>query len=100
MGTDSTCDACCPKTAFHSEMDVGTPGRVQSIRRLILDFGSCHDLKVREFEPHMGLCADSAEPAWDSLSFFLSAPLPLVLACSLSLKINKYFKKPVTCSID
>ena len=29
-----------------------------------------------EFEPHIGLYADSAEPAWDSLSLPLSLPLP------------------------
>ena len=27
------------------------------------DLGSGHDLMVREFEPHVGLCADSSEPA-------------------------------------
>ena len=27
-----------------------------------LDFGSGHDLTVHEFEPHVGLCADSAGP--------------------------------------
>ena len=26
------------------------------------DFGSGHDLTVRGFEPHVGLCADSSEP--------------------------------------
>ena len=26
------------------------------------DFGSGHDLTVREFEPRVGLCADSSEP--------------------------------------
>ena len=26
------------------------------------DFGSGHDLAVREFEPRVGLCADSSEP--------------------------------------
>ena len=40
--------------------------------------------------PRIGLCADSAEPAWDSLSPSLSAPPPLTL--SLSLKINKLKK--------
>ena len=53
----------------------------------ILDFGSGHDLAVREFEPRIGLRADSAEPAWDSLSPSLLAP-PL-LACSLALKTNE-----------
>ena len=52
----------------------------QSVKRQTLDFGSGHDLTVREFEPCMGLCADSVEPAWDSLSPF---------SLSLSLKINK-----------
>ena len=36
------------------------------------DFSSGHDLKVYGFEPHTGLFADSAEPALDSLSSFLS----------------------------
>ena len=41
------------------------------------DFGSGHDLAVREFEPHVGLCADSSEPGACfgfilSLSLFLS----------------------------
>ena len=49
-----------------------------------------------EFEPHDWLCADSAEPAWDSLSPSLSAHPPLLpfslslsLSLSFSLKINK-----------
>ena len=37
------------------------------------DFGSGHDLTVCVFKPHVGLCADSAEPVWDSLSSSLSA---------------------------
>ena len=37
-----------------------------------LDFGSGHDLSFHEFEPHIRLCADSVEPAWDAPS--LSAP--------------------------
>ena len=36
---------------------------VQSVKRLTLDFGSSHDLAVRGFELHVGLCADSAESA-------------------------------------
>ena len=57
----------------------------QSVKRLTLDFGSSHDLTVREFKPHVGLCTDSTEPAWDSLSLLsLSAPTPLTLSLSLS----------------
>ena len=39
-------------------------------------FDSGHDLTVCEIEPRVGLCADSVEPDWDSLSFLLSLPLP------------------------
>ena len=59
----------------------------QSVKGPTLDFGSGRDLTVYEFEPCTGLCTDSVEPAWDSLSSSLSAP-PL-LALFLSLKINK-----------
>ena len=37
------------------------------------------------FKSRVGLCTDSAEPAWDSLSL----PPPLSLSLSLPLKINK-----------
>ena len=40
----------------------------QSVKCPILDFGSGHDLTVHELEPPVGLWADSAEPAWDSVS--------------------------------
>ena len=66
----------------------------QSVTHLTLDFSSGHDLIVRdltvcEVEPRIQLCADSAEPAWDSLSPILFAPLLCVWALSLSLSINK-----------
>ena len=51
----------------------------QLVKRLPLDFGSGHDLTVRGFEPHVRLCADSSEPAWDSLSPSLClSDLPLL----------------------
>ena len=60
----------------------------QSFKCLTLDFGSSHDhLMVGEFEPCTGLHADTAEPAWDSLSLPLSAP-PLLSLC-LFFKIHK-----------
>ena len=40
----------------------------QLVKRPTLGFRSSHDLTVREFEPHIGLCAGSVEPAGDSLS--------------------------------
>ena len=42
--------------------------------KCLTSFSSGHDLTVREFEPHIGLCTDGAEPAWDSLSLPLSRP--------------------------
>ena len=54
----------------------------QFIRRPALDFGSSHDLTVRGFEPHVGLCADSMGRACDSLSPSLSAPSPVFLFLS------------------
>ena len=59
------------------------------------DFGSGHDLTVHEFEPPVGLCADSSEPASDSVSPSLSAPSLLVLSLSLKKKekhYNKFFR--------
>ena len=57
----------------------------QSVKRPTLDLGSGRDLMVCEFEPHIGLCADRVEPAWNSLSL-LSLPLPHLGSLSLSLK--------------
>ena len=56
----------------------------QSVKHLTLDFGSGHDLTVHETETHIRLCADSMDPAWDSLSPSLSLPPPLVLSLFLS----------------
>ena len=52
----------------------------QLLRHLTLDFDSGHDLTIHEIQPHVGLCADSTEPALDSLSPSLSAPLPLAFS--------------------
>ena len=60
----------------------------QSVERPTLGLGSGHHLMVRGFKPHIGLRADSVEPAWDSLSPSLSVPPRLTLSVSLS-KINK-----------
>uniref|UniRef100_A0ABI7YM10 KRAB domain-containing protein n=1 Tax=Felis catus TaxID=9685 RepID=A0ABI7YM10_FELCA len=47
----------------------------QSGRRPVLGLHSGHDLMVCGFKARVGLCADSTEPAWDSLSLSsLSAP--------------------------
>ena len=54
-----------------SGMGVRGAWMAQSVKRLTLDLGSGHDLSVREFEPRIGLWADSVEPAWDSVSLSL-----------------------------
>ena len=54
----------------------------QSVKHPTLGFSSGHDLWVHELEPSVGLCADSVEPTWDSLSPSLSAPPPLALFLS------------------
>ena len=59
------------------------------------DFGSGHDLTVREFEPRIGLWADGSEPGACfrfCVSLSLSAPPPFMLCLSVS-KINKTLKK-------
>ena len=52
----------------------------QSVKRPTLDFSPGHDLMVHEFEPHIGLHADSGEPVWDSLSVPPMHVLPLSLS--------------------
>ena len=56
---------------------------------LTLDFGSGHELTVCEIKPRVGLCTDSAEPAWNSLSPSLSAPLQLTHSLFLTLSLSK-----------
>ena len=70
----------------------------QSIEHSTLNFVSGHDLSVCGFEPCVGLCADSMEPALDPLSPSFSAPPPAVMH-SLSLKISnlKNFLKTQIC---
>ena len=62
------------------------------VKRPTLDFSSGHDLAVHGIEPLIKLCADSVEPAWDSLCPPSTPPL-CTRAPSLALKIKKSFKK-------
>ena len=57
----------------------------QLVKFLTLGLGSGHGLTVCEIEPCIGLCADSLQPARDSLSLPFSAP-PLL---SFPLSKNK-----------
>ena len=70
----------------------------QYVKHLTLGFGSGHDLRVLEFEPHIMLCADSMEP----LGFLTHSlcPSSLSLSLSLSLSQNKLKKKKNELSID
>ena len=51
----------------------------------VSNFGSGHDLAVHEFEPHVGLCADSSEPG-TCFEFCVSLSLCPSLPPSLSQK--------------
>ena len=59
------------------------PWVAQLVKHPILDFDSGHNLMVHEIDPHVGLCADSVESAWDSL------PLPLSLSALLLLTLSQ-----------
>ena len=57
------------------------------LSRLNIDFSSGHDLEVCEFEPHIGLCADSSEPGaylGFRISFFLCPSSTHALFLSVS----------------
>ena len=63
----------------------------QSVKHPALDLGSGHDLTVREFGLHLGLRADGAEAAWDSV-FPSLCPSPTCV-CSLSLALSVSLSK-------
>ena len=56
----------------------------------VSDFGSGHDLRVREFEPHIELCVVSEEPTSDFLppSLFLSLSAPTLFAWALPFSLK------------
>ena len=88
LKTGNFCGKCC----------LGGTWVAQSVKCSTLGFGSGCALKGQELKPHIGLCADSADPAWDSLSPSLS----LFPVHSISLKINKLkikFKKKRKCCL-
>ena len=61
----------------------------QSVKHLTLGFSLAHGLTFHGFGPRIWLCADSAEPAWDSLS-----PSHLLMhLCSLSQNKQTYKKR-------
>ena len=66
----------------------GMPGWLSWLSVQRLDFSSGRDLTAHGIESHIRLWADSAEPAWDSLSFSL-CPFPCSCSLSLSLSFSK-----------
>ena len=50
----------------------GAPMWLSRLSIQLLTAAQVMNLTVREFNPHVGLCADSAEPVWDSLPPSLS----------------------------
>ena len=77
LTAESSQGSCLRKGGFKIVAALGA-WVAQSVPRLI-------SAQVHEFEPHIGLLAVRAEPAWDSLSASVSAPPPLALSLS---KIN------------
>ena len=66
------------KTELNSKGPRGARA-AQWVKRPTLDFRSGHDLKVRGFQPHIGVSAVSIEPALDPPSCSLSASPPYFL---------------------
>ena len=62
---------------------MGVPWVAQSVKCLTLGFGSGRGLTFHEFNPRIGLCANGAEPTWDSLSLPLSLYHPTLFSLSL-----------------
>ena len=63
-----------PANFVRDERNVGSWVALSVEHQLTLDLGSGHDLMIREFQPHVGLCAYSLEPAGDSLSPLCFSP--------------------------
>ena len=75
-------------TLYNTKNAPGGAWGAQWVEYPTLDLGSGHDLLVHEFEPHIGLCAEGTEPAWDSVSPSLCSSLlghVHVCACARSL---------------
>ena len=79
------CVCVCLKNKIHTHTILGCLGG--SVGK-VSNFGSGHDLMVREFQPCVGLCADSSEPGacFGFCVFLFLCPSP---AHALSLKMNK-----------
>ena len=72
---------------FHIWKSLWGAWLAQSVKGLTLTSAQVTISRLLGFNPTLGLCADSAESAWDSLSPCLPVPPPLTLF--IFLKTNK-----------
>ena len=66
-------EAYLKKNLLPIKISSGAPGWLSQVSIQLLVSAQVMISPFREFEPHIRLCADSAEPAWGSLSPFFSA---------------------------
>ena len=76
--------SCPPCSLSLSRNKLTLMGRLGGSVSWASDFGSGHDLAVRDFEPCVGLCADSSEPE-ACFGFCVSLSLCPSPTCALSL---------------
>ena len=57
-----------------------TPGRLSELSVQIFILAQVMISRFMRVKPHVGLCADSVEPVWDSLSPSFSVPPPSLLS--------------------
>ena len=89
-----TAPSCCVQ--IRALRDRWAPGWLSQLSSRLL-VGSGHDLTLWGIQPPVGLCVDSVEPIWDSLSLSVSlyAPPPTHMrsrSLSLSLFLHKHEK--------
>ena len=77
---------------FQFTSKANIPGRLGGSVGEASHFGSGHDLAVREFEPRVGLCADSSEPG-ACFRFCVSLSLCPSPVHALSLSVSKINKR-------
>ena len=83
------------KLGLKNEGNFGVPGWHSRLSIRLLVLAQVMISRVHEFELRVRVCAGSVESACDCLSLSLSLSLsgPPLLSLTLSLKINKPFKK-------
>ena len=75
--------------SFLKEVNVGAPGWLSRLSNQLLVLAQVMNSWFVCLSPHVGLCADSTEPAWNSLFPSLSAPPLLALSLCLCLALSQ-----------